>query len=199
MQNTYGIKLVITKVFITVIIIICGMIYISASLQDIKVTVNFETRHQHFVRNGFSMKNRTRGKKVIDFFHPQGFTKKKGKHKKLKKLIIRAFSDVALMFQGPEPCPPNKLTNWIICAFFRAPQRVLVNLGHGIMPPPPPLPPTPSTPPQKNQDLLKLQEKVRHQIIHPFFGVPLKFWVDLVWMAARIITATQKFTFSGIQ
>ena len=98
MQNTYGIKLVITKVFITVIIIICGMIYISASLQDIKVTVNFETRHQHFVRNGFSMKNRTRGKKVIDFFHPQGFTKKKGKHKKLKKLIIRAFSDVALMF-----------------------------------------------------------------------------------------------------
>ena len=47
MQYIYLIKLVITKVFITVIII-CGKVYVSASLQDIKVRVSFETRHQHF-------------------------------------------------------------------------------------------------------------------------------------------------------
>ena len=76
MQNIYRIKLVITKALITVIIIY-GMIYTSASLQDIKVRINFETRHQHFIRQSFSMKKLYTGVKVIDFFHPQGFTKKK--------------------------------------------------------------------------------------------------------------------------
>ena len=91
MQNIYCIKLVITKVFITVIII-CGMICISAILQNVKVRVNFETRHQNFVRNGFSTKNSYLGVKVIDFFHPQWFTSKKRKQSKLKNLIMRAFS-----------------------------------------------------------------------------------------------------------
>ena len=92
MQNMYCIKLLITEVFITVIII-CWMIYISATLQNIKVRVNFETKHQNFVRNGFSTKNSYLGVKVIeDLFHLQGFTNKKGKQNKLKNLIMRAFS-----------------------------------------------------------------------------------------------------------
>ena len=61
-------------------------------LQNIKVRVNFETKHQNFVRNGFSTKNSYLGVKVIDFFHLQGFTNKKGKQNKLKNLIMRAFS-----------------------------------------------------------------------------------------------------------
>ena len=76
MQNICRIKVVITKAFITVIIIY-GMIYTSASLQDIKVRINFETRHQHFIWQSFSMKKLYTGVKVIDFFHPQVFTKKK--------------------------------------------------------------------------------------------------------------------------
>ena len=91
MQNMYCIKLLITKVFITVIIV-CWMIYISTILQNIKVRVNFETKHQNFVRNGFSTKNSYLGVKVIDFFHLQGFTNKKGKQNKLKNLIMRVFS-----------------------------------------------------------------------------------------------------------
>ena len=91
-QNMHCINLHITEVFITVIIICC-MIYISAILQNIKVRVNFETKHQNFVRNGFSTKNSYLGVKVIeDFFHLQGFNNKKGKQNKLKNLIMRAFS-----------------------------------------------------------------------------------------------------------
>ena len=179
MQNIYRIKLVITKVFITVIII-CGTIYISASSQDIKVRVNFETRHQHFAWKGFSMKKSYPGVKVIDFFYPQGFTKKKGKHSKLKNLIIHASSDAVLGFSGPEPCPHNKLTNLIIWAFSGTPQRFLVNLGSGTIPPPPP-----SLPKKMSRIYPNYRKtpKVGHQIIYAFCGAPQKFWVNLVWMA----------------
>ena len=75
MQYIYLIKLVITKVFITVIII-CGKVYVSASLQDIKVRVSFETRHQHFAWKGFSMKKMYTGVKVI-IFSPSNLPKRK--------------------------------------------------------------------------------------------------------------------------
>ena len=87
MQNIHRIKFVITKVFF-IVIMICGIIYISASLQDIKVRVN--------CMNWLLHEKIVHVVKVIDFFLPEGFIKKKRKNTKPKNLIIRAFSDVAL-------------------------------------------------------------------------------------------------------